>query len=62
MKELGTSMNRKFEDLGNKLDRRFDKVDTKSDCLIYFFLGGLVLKGGFDFYINEQNKQGAKVA
>jgi len=62
VKELGMKIDRKFEDLVNKIDRKFDWVDNKSDRLIYSFLGGLVLKGGFDFYINEQNKQSAKVA
>jgi len=34
-------MDKEFKDLGNKIDRKFDRVDTKSDRLIYFSLVGL---------------------
>lgn len=33
------------------MEKKFDKMD---DRLVYFFLGGIVLKGGFDFYVNER--------
>ena len=62
MDRMFEKVDRRFEALESKIDRKFDRVDAKIDRLVYFFLCGLVLKGGFDFYINEQNKQRAKVA
>ncbi|KAF8446661.1 hypothetical protein BGX38DRAFT_1271035 [Terfezia claveryi] len=39
------------KDLGNKIDRKSDKTDAKIDRVIYVFIGGLMLKGGFDLYM-----------
>jgi len=45
LKDLGREINSKFD----KVDRKFERTDNKIDRLVYVFLGGLVLKGGFDF-------------
>lgn len=34
-----------FKDLGKRLNRKFGRTDSKIDHLMYFFLGGIVLKG-----------------
>lgn len=36
------------------MDSKSDKTDGKIDCLVYFFVDGLVLKGGFDFYMIKE--------
>lgn len=35
-------------------DNKFDRFDNKIDRLVYFFLSGIVLEGGFDFYMKER--------
>lgn len=38
------------------------RMDSKIDRLVYFFLGGILLKGGFDFYMaKEAPKDAIKV-
>jgi hypothetical protein len=59
--------------LKQEVDKRFDRVDTelkalsnrmdnKFDRMMYFFLGAPVLKGGFDFFMQERKKQKLNVA
>lgn len=50
LKSLGDRMDRNFD----KIDRKFERSDNKMDRLIYFFLGGLSLKGGFNFYVGKE--------
>lgn len=66
LKILGDKMDRKFEKLDSKFekldskfdktDRKFERTDNKIDRLMYFFLGGLILKGGFDSYIDQRRQ------
>ena len=39
------------KDLGKKIDTKFDKADAKIDGFLHSFIGGILLKGGFDFYM-----------
>lgn len=61
------------ERLEQEVNKRFDKVDaelkalgnrmySKFNRMMYFFLGALVLKGGFDFFIQERGEQKFNVA
>ena len=54
LENINVSLNevkRDVKDLGNKIDRKSDKTDAKIDRAIYFFIGGLILKGGFDQFM-----------
>lgn len=51
VKDLGNKIGRDVNDLVNKIDRKSDKTDAKIDRAIYFFIGGLVVKGGFDQFM-----------
>ena len=50
LKDLLKKVDNKFD----RFDNKFDRIDNKIDRLVYFFLGGIVLKGGFDFYMKER--------
>jgi len=52
LKDLGKDLGNKFKDLGNQIERRSDKTDAKINRAIYFFIGGLILKEGFDQFMN----------
>jgi len=36
------------------------EVAKKVDCLLYFIIGGVILKGGFDLFRNERNWKRSK--
>ncbi|CCX06352.1 Protein of unknown function [Pyronema omphalodes CBS 100304] len=41
------------KDLSSKVEKKFDRIggiESKIHYLVYVFLSGLALKGGFDFY------------
>lgn len=40
--------------LGNKVDNKFERMDTKFGRMMYFFLGAVVIKGGFDFLLQDR--------
>ena len=50
-----------LKDLSDKLDREFsavnNKIDSKFDRLMLLIIGGVVLKGGLDFYQDERDKR-----
>lgn len=50
-----------FKDLGKRLNRKFERTDSKIDRLVYFFLGGIVLKGGFDLYMTKEVQKEERV-
>lgn len=60
-KELSNTMEKKFDKKFDKLDSDLkalgNKMDNKFDRMLYFFLGALVLEGGFDFYMQEKKQQ-----
>ena len=41
-------LNRHIKDLGKKVDSKFDR-------LMYLVVGGVVVKTGFDLYVNDRN-------
>ncbi|KAF8459335.1 hypothetical protein BGX38DRAFT_1264275 [Terfezia claveryi] len=60
LEDIKVSLNevkRDLKDLGNKIDRKSDKTDAKIDRMIYFFIGGLMLKGGFDLFIKRDKTE-----
>lgn len=60
IKYLSTKMDAKFDKMDAKMDKKYDKMDGKIDRLLYAIIGGfatVILKGGFDFYISEKQKQ-----
>jgi len=57
LKDLVRGIDGKFDQLDGRFDQidgKFERLDDKIDRLVYFFLGGLVLKGGFDILMNER--------
>ena len=61
LKDLDGKVDKKFNDVNEKFDKKFDDVNkklddvnTKFDCLMLLIIGGVVLKGGFDFYRDER--------
>ena len=61
VKGLGRKMETKFnkndsqfEKTYAKIDHKADKTDSKIDRLLYFFISGILLKGGFDFYMIKE--------
>jgi len=53
-----------LKDLTSKVDKGFDhvnkKIDTKFDRLMLLIIGGVVLKGGFDFYRDERKNSASR--
>ena len=44
-----------IKDLGADIKGLGKKVDSKFDRLMYLVVGGVVVKAGFDLYVNERN-------
>lgn len=49
-------MSREIHEIKSDLKDLGKRMDSKIDRLVYFFLGGLVLEGRFDFYMKESQK------
>jgi len=47
-KDLSKKVDADVKDLGKKVDSKFDR-------LMYLVVGGVVVKAGFDLYVNERN-------
>lgn len=50
-----------FKDHGKRLNRKFERTDSKINRLVYFFLGSIVLKGGFDLYMTKEVQKEERV-
>lgn len=47
----------KLKHTGGSTDRKSGRTDGRIDRLVFFFLGSLVLKDGFDFYIDQRHQR-----
>ena len=54
LRESIRELRSELKDLHKKVDAKGDKTDAKVDRLLYFFIGGILLKGGVDFYMTKE--------
>lgn len=61
LKDVRDHIQEAIKDLANKIDANGDKTDAKINRVVYFLIAGLMLKGGFDIYLNGETAREGKV-
>lgn len=61
LKDVGDGIQATIKDLANKINTNSDKTDAKINRLVYVFIAGFMLKGGFDIYLNGETAREGKV-
>ena len=57
LKDLSDKFDREFSSMDKKISSMDKKIDSKLDRLMLLIIGGVVLKGGLDFYRVEREKR-----
>ena len=60
LRDLDSKVDKKFDGVDKKFDDVNKKIDTKFDRLMLLIIGGVVLKGGFDFYRDERKNSASR--